>query len=597
MGVFRWMTAQVVTLALFAPWLLYALGRMPTWSSASPVKLGVFLRIYWTVLALGIPIDVERYAWLTLPLLAIYLAGLAAIGVQAWREKRAAHNLALLALGVLLPAGVVYAVSLPRETFFYSPQLAPRYLILFAPAVYALSAWGISCLGSERSWGHWLRAGLALLVLGGAIFGLLRYYPERILTDDWKSLVATLTAYQQVGDAVVLYTDQNWPVFSYHYDARWHKIPHALQVTPLEAETYLSPIWEAHEGLWLVVTPYAGINDPQAHVPAWLEAHAAAVIEHRFVDKALRFYARTEARAASAGQLGPAIRPPQAVRAPLDGGLTLAGYGQPVREYRAGDTIHLALYWERAGTALGVEASLVTHPGGGSIDGQPCSAGARWNSVRAPLPETPGPLVRHQVDLLVPPDALPGRYAIAVQALPGESTVCLGEIVLRQWMPSGMAGSAPAGATSAADEAVPLALDFEDGVHLIGYDLSAEQLAAGETLYLTLYWRAREPVSQRYKVFTHLLGEVYHAESGGFVWAQQDNEPANGARPTSTWRSGEVIADAYALLVDPGAPAGSYTIEIGMYDPATLARLAVLDSAGQTTGDHVVLGAVRIENR
>ena len=178
------------------------------------------------------------------------------------------------------------------------------------------------------------------------------------------------------------------------------------------------------------------------------------------------------------------------------------------------------------------------------------------------------------------------------RALPGEATACVGEIVLRPWA----ASASDAGALDRAADAVPLDQDFEDGVQLAGYDLSAERLAAGETLYLTLYWRAREPVSRRYKVFTHLLGEVYNAESGGFVWGQQDNEPVNGARPTSTWRSGEVIEDVYALQVDPRAPAGSYAIEVGMYDPATLLRLAILDSAGQATGDHVVLATVRIEN-
>ena len=117
-----------MVLALFAPWLLYALGRMPTWSSASPVQPGVFLRIYWTVLTLGASTHVERYAWLTLPLLVVFCG---ALGALLWRERRdwrVARNAALLLLGLLLPAAVVYLVSLPRETFFYSPQLAPRYL-------------------------------------------------------------------------------------------------------------------------------------------------------------------------------------------------------------------------------------------------------------------------------------------------------------------------------------------------------------------------------------------------------------------------------------------------------------------------------------
>jgi len=58
---FRWVLAQVGVLAFVAPWLAYALQRMPTWSSASPVSLDTFLRIYWTVLTVGNPTSVEQY--------------------------------------------------------------------------------------------------------------------------------------------------------------------------------------------------------------------------------------------------------------------------------------------------------------------------------------------------------------------------------------------------------------------------------------------------------------------------------------------------------------------------------------------------------
>ena len=51
----RWFSAQMVIVLLFAPWLIYALGRIPTWSAASPVSSDVFLKIYWTVLTTGIP--------------------------------------------------------------------------------------------------------------------------------------------------------------------------------------------------------------------------------------------------------------------------------------------------------------------------------------------------------------------------------------------------------------------------------------------------------------------------------------------------------------------------------------------------------------
>jgi hypothetical protein len=126
-------------------------------------------------------------------------------------------------------------------------------------------------------------------------------------------------------------------------------------------------------------------------------------------------------------------------------------------------------------------------------------------------------------------------------------------------------------------------------VRLLGYDLEPTAVRPGETVYLTLYWQADAPIEHRYKVFTHLLGDAFNADTGGFVWGQQDNEPVGDARPTSTWRAGEVIEDPYALVVAAHAPGGGYAVEVGMYDPATGARLPVLDKAGNPVADHVRL--------
>jgi len=578
----RWGAGQVAALLLFAPWLAYALGRIPTWSSASPVTLSVFLRIYWTVLTTGIPVSVERYAWLTVPLLVVFLAGLAALFWRGWRDWRVSRDGALFLLGVLLPAGVVYVVSLPRETFFYSPQLAPRYLLIFAPAFYILLAWGLSLLGEGRRWP--LGMILAAIVLGVAGYGLWDYYPGRVLLDDYKALQATLRAYQRPDDTVVLYTDKDWPVFAYHHPGRWWGVPHAQPMTPDSAAAYLAPMWNEHQGIWLVVTPYAGINDPQGEIPAWLAARAARVVEHRFSDKVLRFYARTEERAGNAHELAPGAGPPRSLKAELGSGLWLAGYGQPVTEVQSGDAIHLFLYWSETSVddkaAPGLEVSLVDK------DGQP------WKRVETSLPDVPssGSAFRQQVDLVVPPDLPSGRYAFAVRPLSGGQRVCFGRVSLRQRQRA-------TDARTFADVTIayPAETDFGDGVRLLGYDLETKSLAPGGAMHLTLYWQARQPVEHRYKVFTHLLGEVFNAASGNFLWGQQDNEPVNGTRPTSSWRAREVIVDSYAISLNPQAPAGRYTVEIGLYDPATGERLPVLDDRGQIVADHLVLTHLAVE--
>jgi mannosyltransferase len=613
-----WGVAQAAVLLVFAPWLAYALGRIPTWSSASPVAPGVFLRIYWTVLTLGISVNVEHYLWLTLPLLVLFVGGLVAIVLEARGRHRGRHgdaalqsgsraspcpdararpwplrNLALLLLGLLLPALVVYVVSLPRKTFFYSPQLAPRYLLLFAPAFYVLLAWGVLRLGQGRHWA-W-RTIAILIVVAAALVGLGSYYRGRILEDDYQSLVATLRAYERPGDAVVLYPDRDWPVFSYHYADRWFKVPYAQWMTAESAAAYMAPLWEAHQGIWLVITSQAGVNDPQGEVPAWLEARAAAVVEHRYGSKILRLYARTPERAALAAELAPGIQPREMLDLSLSPGLTLAGWERAVHEVRGGDTVHLFLYWAQppgheapaaVEAATTVEVALV--PGDCSIrNTAACAPIGERTAISVTLPGASGGLARQQVDLAISPDTPGGEYAFWVRPVPAPEGLSFGRLTVRQDDRAGLG----------LDE-VSIArrreVDFAEGVRLLGYELDAETLHAGETVYLTLYWQARSPVTERYKVFTHLLGETFNAQNNSFLWGQQDNEPVGGARPTSTWRRGEVIVDSYAIPLSPQAPMGRYEIEIGLYDPVTVERLSVLDAEGQVETDHVVLGHVTV---
>ncbi|MCL4488393.1 MAG: glycosyltransferase family 39 protein [Chloroflexi bacterium] len=125
-------------------------------------------------------------------------------------------------------------------------------------------------------------------------------------------------------------------------------------------------------------------------------------------------------------------------------------------------------------------------------------------------------------------------------------------------------------------------------IRLLGYDLDRSEVAPGESLELTLHWQADAPVPKAYKVFTHLIGALNPA-SQSTVWAQMDGEPVGGTRPTNSWGPGDSIQDRFGLMVPANAPPGEYEIEVGMYDPATLARLPVYDASGHRLADDRVL--------
>jgi hypothetical protein len=96
-------------------------------------------------------------------------------------------------------------------------------------------------------------------------------------------------------------------------------------------------------------------------------------------------------------------------------------------------------------------------------------------------------------------------------------------------------------------------------IHLDGYTLLTEALVPGDILQLTLFWRASEPIPERYKVFVHLYDEADR------LVAQTDSEPGATLRPTDTWSPGERIADRYGVLIPPGVSPGFYKLVIGLY--------------------------------
>jgi mannosyltransferase len=149
-----------------------------------------------------------------------------------------------------------------------------------------------------------------------------------------------------------------------------------------------------------------------------------------------------------------------------------------------------------------------------------------------------------------------------------------------QWYGSvqlALVGFAPG---TAATQKVDAALD--NGIVLDGFRVAQWALEPGETLDLTLVWRAaRGPTADHWKVFTHLL------DAGSMVVAQRDAEPGDNLRPTTTWQPGEQVQDNYGIAIPSDLPAGSYTLEIGMYDGEKRSVFA-------GRGDHLVLGQVQV---
>jgi mannosyltransferase len=122
---------------------------------------------------------------------------------------------------------------------------------------------------------------------------------------------------------------------------------------------------------------------------------------------------------------------------------------------------------------------------------------------------------------------------------------------------------------------------FSDPIALVGYDVNATTRAPGESLDLALYWQASGRTAANYQIFTHLLATDRKMVGGSDHIAGADNYP------TSLWTDGTLIRNTFTLRVPPDAPAGWYTIEVGLYD--SRGRLKLTDGADRILLSEIVV--------
>jgi hypothetical protein len=245
-------------------------------------------------------------------------------------------------------------------------------------------------------------------------------------------------------------------------------------------------------------------------------------------------------------------------------GLRLLGYDRTVERIRPGEQLLLALYWQAEGridhdATIGLlldDGTLVYE--GGPVHGS-CPT-SQWS---------PGEIVVDRYNPRLPPDLSPGTRHILL-SIDGGPTVDLGELTVeateRRFEPP--------------DDMTPLEIApiFGGQIALLGYVAPVTALSPGETLPLTLVWRAEREIDASYTVFVHLVAH------DGSIAAQQDNAPQANTYPTDLWVPGEVVIDDYALALPADTPAGDYALRVGFYIRETGQRLAV---AGY--GDNAVL--------
>lgn len=109
-------------------------------------------------------------------------------------------------------------------------------------------------------------------------------------------------------------------------------------------------------------------------------------------------------------------------------------------------------------------------------------------------------------------------------------------------------------------------------IALWGIHVPSKQLPAGQTLDVTLTWRAPQPTAASYTIFVHLLdGSPEAVETP--LRAQHDTIPCLNTAPTQTWQPDEYVVEVHSLSIPADLTPGAYLLGIGVYDSATMERM------------------------
>jgi hypothetical protein len=247
---------------------------------------------------------------------------------------------------------------------------------------------------------------------------------------------------------------------------------------------------------------------------------------------------------------------------------------------RAGDALTAVLYWQ-ALQPLKKNYSVFLHLD--APNGQTYAGVDETNPEDIPTSTWPPALYLRNPLTLASPEGAPAiRYAL---------TAGLYDSKTGERLPAAECDSCPSLPLAHVWLLSPVPFDESRIAHRLAYRLGETisllgyGLVPGEPAQLTLYWRAEAMQGAGYTVFVHAL------DGNGAIVAQFDSLPLGGLYPTDAWLPGQIVADLHTIRL----PGETKSLAVGLYDPRTMARLNVTDSAGHPVPDNAIILPVNHE--
>ncbi|MFQ5576404.1 MAG: ArnT family glycosyltransferase [Anaerolineae bacterium] len=260
---------------------------------------------------------------------------------------------------------------------------------------------------------------------------------------------------------------------------------------------------------------------------------------------------------------------PQADR--LAGQFALLGY----RWEKGPGGATLTLVWENLAQPPASAAARLAASASEAGDWLPCRPAPGFEQAA----QTPGEVVE-SVCVLPAAGLSPGMYSLQIAAGGQTLDFAAGWSAVRVTADGAMERVEPETAfAQLAEAALPsdaprLEHTYAYKIRLLGYTLSSDEVRPGQTLAVTLYWQAVQPV----RAAAHVSVQAF---AGDRQLANTNGPPLGGRRPTDSWRPGEVISDVWQIPLPPDAPAPALvSVGVGLFNPDTVVPWQVRNRAG-----------------
>jgi mannosyltransferase len=381
--------AAGAVLVLFLPWLVYAAPALQAYRGFYPEHVG--------------PLDV---AVRTLGSFSfgqhetprrLFVAGVALLAlIGAARAIRRARATRARTGGVLVLLAAALPVAGAAALFLVRPMFEERYLIVAAPPLIALLAFGAGALGRlAPQFGAAAILGLTIVSLPF----LQRYYPAVAeARPDWRGLAAWVDAAERPGDVVLITGHGVADAYGYYGRA---DSPVALAADDATAEADLAKL-------------LAGMPRGAFHLPYW-EAPPDKLAHDRLVQVGFAGENRwfRGQRAQYFGLPGVDDPAPKVADARWSESLELVDVMVAPSAVAPGEAVRVALTWRAAAAAPDLKISLrLLDPVDGrtraQLDRRPADESRPFPSLK------PGETLRDGHALAVPPDLPVGRYGVAL---------------------------------------------------------------------------------------------------------------------------------------------------------------------------------------